>query len=1155
MNFEYGEEIVLPTPQKKGYTFIGWSFSEENNNGSADIITSSVWKNKKDVTIYARWQIINYSVNYTYNYPNTNNTTPTNVSSYTIDDTKTNAIALNSPLCEGYTFEGWYDNANYTRTPYTTISIGSVGSKHFYAKWEAKTYIVALNDGSNPSVLPEVSLTFDEIINIEKPSKVGNYFDGWYDNPNYQGNPYWSGQSEWDIADEDVILYAKWHLESYKVKVQTFDTATNTTVWKWWDENGLYTEEVSIEFGLEVSFYSYFRNYFRNDGFRLGHYCSEFIADSPYFNNKYSTSMADLGENGVEVEVVPIWIKEQHTINFSGGGGTLSHTNDTDYFGNSINFPTANKVGHIFNGWKITYSPNINNNLSPLAVNKSFNQTTMPDITPYNYSISKEGNSNITITAQWIVKKSTISFNSNGGSSCNNLTNVLFGSSLTNISTPTKTGYTFMGWYADQNFTVGPYKNGNIWDQDINGATSPTIYLYAKWDQTIYSVSFDEDGGTTTENITYDIETETFDLPIIHRDGFENLGWINVTNNNIITKVEKGSIGNLSLRAKWHNDVPVGYNVNSEIDEAYALLDFSSLNENINSIYKFADSVKIVYIKGDSTKSYTNLRFEINSRYTSITIKLLDMEFSAQTSNHAIFFGGGQDIIIHSYGNSNKIIGGDISSNSNITSAIKASSAKVIIQGENNAKLILQGGSGKSYTTLGNNGLNGGIGITANSIHVSIDSLTVYGGDGGDGGDGTDGGNGSNGANAPASGGGQDNAKGRNGTSGKNGTNAGKGGNGNYALSVNTLTIGSNCDVNAYGGDGGDGGNGGDGGDGGNGGNGRNAQFLVYSGAGGNGGNGGNSGDGGNGGNGCEAINITNASVDTTEGYPGNGGSKGIIGNGGTGGSGGKFLNSDTYQPDGADGSNGTPGDNGTDGTGRERSSGSSCVGLGTLITLADGSQIAVENLIGDEMLLVWNLFTGTFDVAPILFIDSDPFATYEIIEVTFSDGTIVKVIDEHGFWNFDLNKYVFIRDNASQYIGDWFKKQTIDSNGNIIWTEVQLVDVNIYHEQTTVWSPVTYGHLCYYVNGMLSMPGGTTGLINIFDVEAETMTIDMEAYNADIAEYGLFTYEEFAEIFPVSEMVFEAFNGQYLKVAIGKGILTYEMIGELLETYSEFLG
>ena len=224
------------------------------------------------------------------------------------------------------------------------------------------------------------------------------------------------------------------------------------------------------------------------------------------------------------------------------------------------------------------------------------------------------------------------------------------------------------------------------------------------------------------------------------------------------------------------------------------------------------------------------------------------------------------------------------------------------------------------------------------------------------------------------------------------------------------------------------------------------------------------------------------------------------------------------------------------------------CIAEGTLITLADGTQVPVEELTGDEMLLVWNMETGTFDAAPIMFIDSDPIGHYEVIALEFSNGTTVDVISEHAFWDFDLNRYVYLDENAEEYIGHKFAKQS--ANG---YTEVTLTDVEISTEVTTAYSPVTYGHLCYYVNGMLSMPGGITGFINIFDVDPETLTIDEEAKAADIEEYGLFTYEEFYEIFPVTEEVFEAFNGQYLKISVGKGLITYEQIGALIERYSEF--
>ena len=227
---------------------------------------------------------------------------------------------------------------------------------------------------------------------------------------------------------------------------------------------------------------------------------------------------------------------------------------------------------------------------------------------------------------------------------------------------------------------------------------------------------------------------------------------------------------------------------------------------------------------------------------------------------------------------------------------------------------------------------------------------------------------------------------------------------------------------------------------------------------------------------------------------------------------------------------------------------GSSCVTPDTLITLADGSQVRVDSLKGDEMLLVWNMETGKFDKAPIMFLDSDAEAEYEIIKLYFSDGTEVKVIYEHGFWDYDLNKYVYLDRYAHNYIGHTFAKQ----NGDKL-EKVTLVDVVIEKEMTTAWSPVTVGHLCYFVNGMLSMPGGVGGLFNIFEVNPETMTYDYEQLEKDIETYGLFTYEELNAICPLSEDMFNAAGGAYLKISIGKGNLTMDELIYMINRYSEF--
>jgi len=179
--------------------------------------------------------------------------------------------------------------------------------------------------------------------------------------------------------------------------------------------------------------------------------------------------------------------------------------------------------------------------------------------------------------------------------------------------------------------------------------------------------------------------------------------------------------------------------------------------------------------------------------------------------------------------------------------------------------------------------------------------------------------------------------------------------------------------------------------------------------------------------------------------------------------------------------------------------------------------------------------------------VDSEEEAEYEIIHLYFSDDSDVKVISEHGFFDVNLGEYVYIdANNYADYIGHKFVKEGKITRDT--WKTVKLEKVVIEKEVTTAWSPVTFEHLCYYTNGMLSMPGGIDGLFNIFEVNTRTMRYDAKQMEADIETYGLFTFEDFEGLIP--ETAFVAFNGQYLKVAIGKGLLTWEDIYRLAERY-----
>ena len=83
---------------------------------------------------------------------------------------------------------------------------------------------------------------------------------------------------------------------------------------------------------------------------------------------------------------------------------------------------------------------------------------------------------NITFTTTAGASTWTVSFDSNGGSAVSDITDVEDGSTISEPTAPTRTNYTFAGWYKEEALT-------NLWDFDNDTVTADTT-LYAKWTQT-----------------------------------------------------------------------------------------------------------------------------------------------------------------------------------------------------------------------------------------------------------------------------------------------------------------------------------------------------------------------------------------------------------------------------------------------------------------------------------------------------------------------------------------------------------------------------------------------------------------------------------------------------------------------------------------------
>ena len=225
---------------------------------------------------------------------------------------------------------------------------------------------------------------------------------------------------------------------------------------------------------------------------------------------------------------------------------------------------------------------------------------------------------------------------------------------------------------------------------------------------------------------------------------------------------------------------------------------------------------------------------------------------------------------------------------------------------------------------------------------------------------------------------------------------------------------------------------------------------------------------------------------------------------------------------------------------------GSSCIKEGTKILDSHFNYVNVEDIKPGDDLLVFNHYTGKLESGKVLFNDFDDMAEYKVIYLYFENNIVIPIITEHGFFDIELNKYVLLdEENVFNYINHKF----LYLEGNT-FKEYRLLDVKIEREFTRVYSPVTKKYLNYFTEGYLSMPGATGGLINIFELDSNHV-IDKKLMQKDIETYGTFGYEDFKPY--VSEEFYNAFNGQYLKVSLGKGLLTAERIKELIKRYSMF--
>ena len=163
------DSLIIPTPIKEFATFGGWYFDAELTVP----FTTSEFVNYEGVTLYAKWQNIEVTVNYDADGGSISKITDTVVLG---DD-----YVLLTTEKPGYHFDGWYDENGNRIDTNVKWTDGNALVINLKAKWSIETYEITydLDGGTTSSTLVTKYDITTEDIKLPTLTKSGLHFVGW----------------------------------------------------------------------------------------------------------------------------------------------------------------------------------------------------------------------------------------------------------------------------------------------------------------------------------------------------------------------------------------------------------------------------------------------------------------------------------------------------------------------------------------------------------------------------------------------------------------------------------------------------------------------------------------------------------------------------------------------------------------------------------------------------------------------------------------------------------------------------------------------------------------------------------------------------------------------------------------------------------------
>ena len=573
----------FPTVSRPGYTFKGWY--DENDNLIS--LTKPVVEN---ISGTAKWEVNKYTVTLDFtgaNIVNVEGWTLVNGVYTKVMEYDTEYGSLPELSKTGYTFLGWY-TTNGIKIEEDTI-LTTPDDHKLIAQWSANKYIVTFKYNDNVTLDTTKEITYDSSYgDLPAPNRIGYTFLGWY-----------SGEEQ--ITKSTIVkvtnnqtLTAKWGVNKYivtfvyndgtpnEVKEIDYDTTygnlptlnKNGYTFLGWYYNDikienntllLVAENHTVEAKFNVNKYTVTFKY--NDG-KTTDTTKDVTYDSTYgilptisrvgytFKGWYNgntqisstTKVSTASDHNIEAK----WEVNKYTVTFVYDNGS-ANTTKTFAYDSLYELPEPTKTGYIFQGW----------------------------FTSDNQSITSETKVSIaedhTLTAKWNASGYTVTYNANGGTVTPSSAGVTYDSTYSSLPTPSRTGYTFTGWYTSST-------GGTKVENTTKVTTASNHSIYAHWSANTYTVTFVYGNGSanTTTNVTYN--SAYGELPSPTRTGYIFSSWATTGGTTVTSSTTVNIAENHTLTAQWNAiTYTVAYNKNGGTGTMTSVSHTYDVSKNLTS--------------------------------------------------------------------------------------------------------------------------------------------------------------------------------------------------------------------------------------------------------------------------------------------------------------------------------------------------------------------------------------------------------------------------------------------------------------------------------------------------------------------------------------------------------------------------------------------